>query len=262
MRVADIEYSRDDAGIATILLNRPARKNAFTADMLDRWADALRSAQASPEVRTVVLRGAGGAFCAGVDLDDMAHLSREPMAQKRFLVEHVQQIARAVDSLDKPLVACVSGPAVGAGMDAALMCDMRFAGSSARFCESYLRLGLVPGAGGAYYLPRIVGVAKAMELFLGTEWVDAEEALRIGLVNRVYPDDELLEKTYEFASRLASAPPAVASILKRTILQSAEADLRTALDLVSSHMGVVRSTAESREALGALVERRPPHTGA
>jgi enoyl-CoA hydratase/carnithine racemase len=260
--MAELEYDRGEDGVATILLNRPERKNAFTASMLGLWLDALLDATASDEVRAVVVRGAGGAFCAGVDFNELERIASEPLAQKRFIADRVQPIARAVAALDKPLLACVSGPAVGAGMDMALMCDMRFADPTARFCESYVNVGLVPGAGGCYYLPRIVGVAKAFELLLGAEFVDAEEAGRIGLVNRVFAESDLIDRTYDFARRLAAVSPTVGATMKRTLYQSARSDLETSLELAATQIGVLRSTADSREALSSLREKRPPvYTG-
>jgi enoyl-CoA hydratase/carnithine racemase len=245
----ELEYSRDGA-VATILLNRPERKNAFTLNMIDLWRDALIEARRDPEVSVVVVRGQGDAFCAGVDLGLIdAEMGTGPASHKELLSERVQRIPLAVEDLDKPLIASISGPAVGAGLDMALMCDMRFAARSARLCESYIRIGLLPGAGGCYYLPRIVGIAKAFEIFMSGDFIDAEEALRIGLVNQVYDDDRLLEETYAFAERLAKIPSMNVRMMKRTLYQSANADLRTSLDLVSSHMGIVRSEMDSQKAL-------------
>jgi enoyl-CoA hydratase/carnithine racemase len=260
---AEFEYERGDDGVATFLLNRPERKNAFTKNMLDLWHEALVDAAAAPEVRVIVLRGAGGAFCAGVDFDELEKVGTEALEMKRFISERVQRIPRALAALNKPIIACVSGPAIGAGMDMALMCDLRFAGKTAQLCESYVKVGLVPGAGGCYYLPRIVGLPKALELFLGGDTIDAEEALRLGIVNKVYDEAELLDRTYEFASQLAAAPPLVVEAMKRSIYQSAESDLDTALDLIAGQIGVLRSSADSQEALRALREkRRPRYVGA
>jgi enoyl-CoA hydratase/carnithine racemase len=255
--MADLEYSRED-GVATILLNRPERKNAFTGEMIDAWAAGLRDAAADPDVRAIVLRGTGGAFCSGVDLDTIGAQGTEPLKWKSFLHDRVQEVPRAVAALDKPLIASIGGPAVGAGMDMALMCDMRLASNSATFCESYIRVGMVPGAGGCWFLPRLVGMAKAMELFLTADFIDAQEALRIGLVNRVVADDELLEQTYALALKIASGPPVTTRMLKRMLLQSARSDLETALELASSHMGVTRSTEDAAESLAAFRERRDP----
>ena len=143
-------------------------------------------------------------------------------------------------------------------MDMALMCDIWLAESSARFSEGYVRVGLVPGDGGCYFLPRLVGSAKAMELLLTGDFVDAEEAERIGIVNHVYPDDRLMEETTTLAERLAGGPPVAIAMIKRALYQSANCDLRTALDLISSHMAVVQTTSDSNEAYAAFVEKRTP----
>jgi enoyl-CoA hydratase/carnithine racemase len=142
-------------------------------------------------------------------------------------------------------------------MDMALMCDLRIAARSARFAESYVNVGLVPGDGGCYYLPRIVGMGKALELLLTGDFVDAGEAERIGLVNRVVDDAALVEETYALAAKLAAKSPIALRMIKRTTYLSARTDLRTALDLVSSHFGVVAVTEDAREALAAFRERRP-----
>jgi enoyl-CoA hydratase/carnithine racemase len=255
--VADLEYTRDGS-VATILLNRPERRNAFTGEMIDAWASALRDAAADAAVRVVVLRGAGDAFCSGVDLDTLGEQGSDPLKWKSFLHDRVQAVPRAVAVLDKPLIASVGGHAVGAGMDMALMCDLRLASDSARFCESYIRVGMVPGAGGAWFLPRLVGEAKAMELFLTGDMIGADEALRIGLVNRVVPHEELLEHTYALAERLGAGPPITTRLIKRLVHQSARCDLETALELASSHMGVARSTQDAAESLAAFRERRTP----
>ncbi len=160
-----------------------------------------------------------------------------------------------MEDIDKPVIAALNGVAVGAGLDMALMCDIRFAAESARFAEGYVKVGFVPGDGGAYYLPRLVGVAKALELFLTGDFIFAPEAERIGMVNKVFPDDKLMEETYKFARRLADGPTKVIQLIKRAVYQSSRVDLRTALDLISSHMGVIRTTRDSQEAMKASMVR-------
>jgi len=252
----DLEYRVED-GVGTILLNRPEKKNAFTPEMLHRWAEIYRGARTDDSVGAIVLTGAGNAFCSGGDLGGLAPGEPTPYERKTFLTDHVHRVIYALQELDKPVIAAVNGAAVGAGMDMALMCDMRFAARSARFSEGYVRVGLL-GDGGAYFLPRLVGTAKALELLLTGGFVDAEEAHRIGIVNRVCKDDELAEETRLFAERLAAGPPLVTRMIKRTIYQSARSDLRTSLDLVSSHMAVAQSTEDSKEALNAFVQKREP----
>lgn len=243
-------------GIATITLHNPKLKNAFTLQMIDEWADALAAAAVDDAVRVIVLTGASGAFCSGIDLSVLQGVEATPLARKRMLTHGVHKVARAVEALDKPLIAAVNGVAVGAGLDMALMCDMRFASRSATMSEGYIRVGLVPGDGGAWFLPRLVGPAKALELLLTGDFISADEAHRIGMVNRVYDDEDLLERTREFALQLCGMSPIAVSVIKRTVQQSASVDLRTSLDLISSHMAVVQSTEDYQEAQTAFAEKR------
>jgi enoyl-CoA hydratase/carnithine racemase len=258
---SDLEWSVVD-GVGTILLNRPTRRNAFTFEMVDAWAAHLRAARTDPSVRVVVVRGAGDAFCSGVDLESFSPTSgvRPTVLERRNqLAERVHAVALALEDLDKPVIAAVRGVAVGAGLDMALMCDMRIAAESARLCEGYVKVGLVPGDGGCYWLPRIVGLPKALELLLTGDTIDAAEAHRIGLVNRVVPDDAFDSEVTRFAMQLASAPPVTMRLIKRATYQSARSDLRTSLDLIASHMAVVTQTKDAEEALLAMREGRTPN---
>ena len=181
-----------------------------------------------------------------------------PLAYKRLLMTKIHRVALALDDLDKPqIVAAVNGIAVGAGMDMALLCDMRVAGRSARLSEGYIKVGLVPGDGGAWLLPRLVGPAKAMELLLTGDFVSADEALRLGIVNQVVDDEALLDQAYGLAARIVSAAPVQVAMIRRLVRQSVTMDLRTHFDLVSSHMGVVSSLEDLREAGAAFREKRP-----
>lgn len=254
--MADLEYSVRDH-IATILLNRPQRKNAFTLEMVERWADVLVEAGRDPDVRVIVVTGAGDAFCSGVDLADFKGEQRTPLGEKEMLTQRVHRVALALEAIDKPVIAAVKGPAVGAGMDMALLCDLRFAGTSARFSEGYIKVGLIPGDGGCWLLPRAVGTSTALRLLWTGDFVGAEDALRIGLVDEVYEDDELLDAVQAYATRLAQRPPVAIRMIKRAVRQGARTDLPTALDLISSHMAVVTATEDSKEAFAAFQEKRP-----
>ncbi len=254
--MADIERTIED-GVATITLNRQHAANAFTLDMIDQWAQWLVEARTDNNIRALILTGAGKHFCAG---GDFKVLDGEVSAfeRKTRLTERIHRIPLALEDLDKPIIAAVNGAATGAGMDMALMCDMRFASRSARFSEAYIRVGLVPGDGGAFYLPRVIGLPKALELLLTGDFVDAGEALRIGLVNKVFDDAQLLQETTRFARRLAALPPINVRMIKRAVYRSIDSDLRTSLDLISSHMAVVQTTKDSREALDAFRAKRTP----
>lgn len=248
-------------GVGTITLNRPQARNAFTFSMVREWERMLREAGEDDRVRVVVLTGAGKtAFCSGVDLGSISNAdpTLTPLQRKNQLHEEIHRVARAVEALDKPLIAAINGVAVGAGLDMALMCDMRIMSSTAKLSEGYVRVGLTPGDGGAYYLPRLVGTSKALELLLTGDFVDAAEAHRIGLVNRVVPAESFEDETRKFAESIATHAPVTVRMIKRITYQSADADLRTALDLASSHFAVVAATDDSAEALAAMKEKRTP----
>jgi enoyl-CoA hydratase/carnithine racemase len=245
-------------GVGLIRIDRPDKLGAFTWTMIDRWTETLVSAQRDEAVRAVVLTGTGRGFCTGVDLDELAAVGRDPINQKRMLTDRVHRVVRTAADLSKPLICAVNGLAVGAGMDMTLLCDIRLAAESARFGTGYVRIGLVPGAGGAYFLPRLVGTARALELFWTGELLSAQQAREIGIVSHVFPDDELLGQALGLAERIARQSPIAVSMIKRAVHQSLTADLRTSLDLASSHLAVVQSTQDHAEALSALAEHREP----
>lgn len=256
--MADIDYEVADH-VATIRLNRPRRKNAFTLEMIDTWANALIDAEHDPNIRVVVLTGAGGSFCSGVDLAVLDTIEPTPLGAKNLLTKHVHKVAHAAEALSKPYLAAVSGDAFGAGMDMALLADIRLASESARFSQAYIRVGLVPGDGGCYLLPRLVGTATALQLMWTGKVVGAQEAFSLGLVSAVHPDDQLDKAILALATEIAHQPPVAVQMIKRSAKLGEKHDLRTALDLISSHHAVVMSTEDSREARHALAEKRPAH---
>ena len=161
-------------GIARIVLDRPERMNAFTFEMIDAWTAALEQCRTDDAVKVVIVTGTGSSFCSGGDIVEMGdRLEHTPEQRKNELFQRIERIPLALEDLDKPVIAVVNGVATGAGMDMALMCDIRYAAQSARFAETYVKVGLVPGAGGAHFLPRLVGVSKALELFLTGDFIDA-----------------------------------------------------------------------------------------
>ncbi len=254
-----IKYDVADR-IATITLNRPELMNAFTWEMVGAWADALQRAQADDEVQVIVVTGAGKAFCSGGDINNMGdRQSRTPLMRKNELMANVHRIPLALEAIDKPVIAAVNGAATGAGMDLALQCDLRFAAASARLGETYVRVGLVPGAGGTWFLPRLVGTAKALELFWTGDLIDAAEAERIGVVNKVLPDAELMPHVRAVATKIANGPPLSIRFIKRAVYQGMRIDLRTSLDLISSHFAVVSASADHKEAVQAWREKRKPN---
>lgn len=248
-----------EGGIATITLNRPERMNAFTWEMIDAWADALVECRSNDAVSVVIVTGAGKAFCSGGDIGEMRKRGdRTPLERKAELESHVHKIPLALEALDKPVIAAINGAATGAGLDLALMTDLRLAAESARLGETYVKVGLVPGAGGAWFLPRLVGTAKALELFWTGDIIDAREAERIGLVNKVVPDAELMSVTRALAEKIAAGPPLSVRLVKRAVREGLRSDLRTSLDLISSHYAVAATSADHREAVAAFHEKRKP----
>jgi enoyl-CoA hydratase/carnithine racemase len=258
-----IRYEKAD-GIATITLNRPERMNAFTPRMLDEWLAALQDSHLDPQTRVVVLTAEGRGFCTGMDVQAQAEgkglLAQTPsLADTRHsLRDSVQRIPRFVAQMDKPYIAAVNGAAVGAGMDMASMCDIRFAAASARFGMTYARMGIVPGDGGCYYLPRIVGVATALDLIWSGRLIDAEEALRIGYVSAIVPDEQLTTHTRDYALKLANGPAVAMHLAKRLVYRSLETDVDGALEMAQAAMTIAQNTEDAREGPRAFVEKREP----
>lgn len=252
----NLHFSIND-GIARIVLDRQERMNAFTFEMIDAWAAALRHCRVDDRVKVVLVTGAGKAFCSGGDIIEMTErVDQSPEQRKSEIYNRVQRIPLALEDLDKPVIAVVNGVATGAGLDLALMCDIRYAGESARFAETYLKVGLVPGAGGTFFLPRLVGPSKALELFLTGDFLDSREALRLGIVNRVFPDDALADSVESIARRMAQAPGWASRAIKRAIYQGLRTDLRTSLDLISSHYAVATSLEDHKDRVRAFASGR------
>ena len=253
----DLTFTIDEDGIARITLNRPERRNAFTFDMIAAWHAALEDSKKNPKVKVVVITGAGDAFCAGGDIVEMMDRMDQTAAQRKAeLFDRVQRIPLALEDMDKPVIAAMNGAAAGAGLDLALMCDLRIAARSATFGETYTKVGIVPGAGGAWFLPRLVGTAKALELFWTAEFLSAEQAEDIGMVNRVVDDADLMEVTDALARKIAASPQQSVRMIKRAVLAGMRSDLRTHLDMISSHYAIVTLGEDHREAVARFVERR------
>ena len=233
--------------------------NAFTFDMIDAWVERLAEVRKDDAVKVLVVTGAGKAFCSGGDIVEMKErLARTPLQRKNELWTRIQRIPLAMEDLDKPVLMAVNGAATGAGMDIALQGDLRYAAESARFAEIDTRVGLVPGAGGTWFLPRVVGVSKALEMFWTAEFVDAKEAERIGLVTKAVPDAELMPYVYGIAHKIADGAMLAARLIKRAVYQGMRMDLRTSLDMISSHYAVVTAGHDHREAVESFIEKRKP----
>lgn len=249
--------------IRTITLNAPERRNPISdMAMVDALCDAMKAADIDPAVRVVVLTGAGSAFSSGGDVKKMAPgqglRDALPVRTRGNYREGIQRLPILFQSLDVPVVAAVNGPAIGAGCDLACMCDVRIAGESAKFAESFVKVGLIPGDGGAWLLPRIVGFSKACELALTGDVIDAAEALACGLVSRVVPDAELLPAARAVAGRIAANPPHAVRLTKRLLREGQTASLTGLLELSAALQALVHATGDHDEAVRAFTERRTP----
>ncbi|WP_225824474.1 enoyl-CoA hydratase/isomerase family protein [Streptomyces naphthomycinicus] len=245
-------------GVCRLALDRPEALNALTPAMRDRLVGLLAEASADPEVRVVVLTGTGRGFCAGADLRAAAGAGGERVAGDvaRTLRVGAQRLIAAVLDCEKPVLAAVNGTAAGLGAHLAFACDLVLAADSARFLEVFVRRGLVPDAGGAYLLPRLIGPQRAKELMFFGDALPAPDAARLGLVNRVVPADELEKTSREWASRLAAAPTRSLALAKHLVNASLDTDRATAFAAESWAQEINMTTEDAREGLRAFAERR------
>jgi 2-(1,2-epoxy-1,2-dihydrophenyl)acetyl-CoA isomerase len=250
-----LRYEVADA-IATITLDRPKALNALTIPMKTELLAALTAVARDRGVRAVVLTGAGRAFCAGQDLKERLEPDAPPLAVE--VRERYNPIITAMRRLDQPIVGAINGVAAGAGASLAFACDIRVAAEGASFALAFGRIGLVPDSGATWFLPRLVGPAKAAELALLGETLSAVDAERFGLVARVVAADALAAEARAIAARLAGLAPLALAQTKRALQRSWSVDLETALEDEAYRQGVVGATADHAEGLTAFLEKRPP----
>lgn len=257
-----------EGSIASIILNRPQSLNAFSEEMIDLWIKALETVRDSDEIRVVLVRGNGRGFCAGGDVKEMmagngfykTNEDRVSTALKRknSLWKKIQRVPLLLEEIDKPVIAQMHGFAFGAGLDMALMCDIRIASEEMKVSESYVNVGIVPGDGGAYFLPRLVGVDQALDMLWTGKVLTAKEAQDKGLLTHVVPDSELDSFTESYLQKLAQGPQEVIRMVKRAVYQNREMSLRASLDMISSSMAIVTELEDYQEGVKALVEKRAP----
>jgi enoyl-CoA hydratase/carnithine racemase len=244
-------------GVVTVTLNRPDRKNAANGQLWSELLTVLREIGGQADDRVVVITGAGGDFCSGADVGDMRG-GDGPQPHTLAAMRHVGDIALAVRRLPQPTIAKVRGVAVGAGMNLALLCDLTVAGDTARFSEIFARRGLTIDFGGSWVLPRRVGLHRAKELALFADIIDAAEAERIGLVNRVVPDAELDAFVDDWARRLAAGPPIALAQTKRLLDNAIGITLEQALDEEGAAQSINFATGDTAEAVRAFLDKRQP----
>ena len=256
MGYATISLDRSGT-VSTLTLNRPEARNALDLVMRRELLAALDDVEADPETRVLVLTGAGGHFCSGGDVKSMRE-RRHTAAEGRARVEALNRLVLRLVDFPRPTIAMVDGFAVGAGCNLALCCDLVVASDRARFGEVFRQVGLVPDGGGTWLLSRVVGLARAKELIFTADVIDATEAARIGLVNRVVPPSELDAATRALAERIASGPPAILRLAKHLVNRGATSDLAAALDLEAFAQGEAITSEDHQEGVRAYFEKRPP----
>lgn len=252
-----------DGPIVTITINDPAMRNPISERAtVDGIVAALERLNQDRSARVAILTGAGTAFSSGGDLRAMQknfeQRATQPAVTTQYYKFGIQRIPLAFEKLDVPIIAAVNGPAIGAGLDLACMCDMRIAAESARFAESFVKVGIVPGDGGAWLLPRVVGYSKACEMAFTGDMLDAKEALACGLVSRVVPDADLLDAAKALAQRVAVNPPYAVRMAKRLLIEGRHSRLDTLLELSAGLQALAHATADHREAVNAFLEKRKP----
>jgi 2-(1,2-epoxy-1,2-dihydrophenyl)acetyl-CoA isomerase len=245
------------SGIATLTLNNPKKLNAFSDDMLFLLSELVDKCENNDHVKVIVLTGAGKAFSAGGDISNMGEVAdNRPHVTRQYISDVIQAFPKLMSVCKKPTIASINGVAAGGGLDLALACDIRVGGESCKMAETYCKIGLLPGGGGAWFLPRIVGKSMALEMLLSGKFIDAGEAKRIGLINHVWPDTELVDQTRLLASSIAKNPPLSVALIKQAVNDGTNSDLITSLDLIASHIAIAKNGPDHLEAINAFKEKR------
>lgn len=249
-----------DNGVSTITLNRPDSLNAFNETIKAELLDALKKVERDASVRCLILTGAGRAFGSGQDLADLKHryASDEPPDLGDMLRQAYIPLIKKMCGMEKPIIAAVNGVAAGAGCSFALACDVRIASEKASFMQAFIQVGLIPDCGATFFLPRLIGVGRAMEMCCTGEKMSAEEALRIGLVNKVVPAEQLMDVTMELARKFASMPTKALGLNKRLFNQAFQNDLEAQLEAEAYAQTTAARTADHLEGVRAFSEKRKP----
>ncbi len=260
MTYREISFEQQGS-IAILTLNRPDVRNTITEPaMIEEILDALLRVQEDEAVSVMILTGAGSAFSAGGNVKDMYNqqgmFAGDPDQIRNNYRQGIQQIPLAFQRLDVPTIAAVNGPAIGAGCDLTCMCDIRLASDKARFGETFVSVGLIPGDGGAYFLPRVIGYAKALELAFTCRVIDAAEALRIGLVSEVVPHERLLERSMELAAEIAKQPARILRLAKRLFSLAQGKSLEETLEISAAFQALCHHSPEHMQALEAFFARQ------
>ena len=258
-----VEYELDGSGIVTITLDSQKTRNAITEpETMSGLLDRLARAEADPAARVIILTARGKSFSSGGNVKAMGrHFGiNDPshVKTRQKYRDGIQAVPRVIERMELPIIAAVNGHAIGAGCDLALMCDIRIAGESASFAESFVRIGIVPGDGGAWLLPRVVGFAVAAEMALTGEMIDAKAAKEYGLVSRVVPDEALLPTAKEIALKIAAHPAHAIRMTRRLLREACNLTLEQTLELSAAYQALCHSTDDHVEAVDSFLEKRAP----
>jgi enoyl-CoA hydratase/carnithine racemase len=247
-------------GIEVLTLNRPERMNSLNEKLAAELVQALQEVNRDDEIRVLVLTGAGKGFCAGADVGGMSAGERESKGAEEIRrgFRNIQGVILGLHRLEKPTVAMVNGAAVGGGFDLACACDLRTGSENARFMVAFTRIGLFPGWGGTWLYPRIVGVPKAAEMLFTGDFLEAKEAERLGLLNKLVPAAELEKETMSLARRIANGPPIAIRLAKLQLYKGLEMDLETALQVAAACETITLTSEDHKEGVAAFREKRPP----
>ena len=260
--VKSVLYEQEDR-IVKITLNRPDTRNALSGDIIEGLVEYLQKADKDKNVGCVILTGAGKSFSSGGNLQEIKDMTtKDQMTQSQLEDWYrfgIQKIPLTMNSIDVPVVAAVNGHAIGAGNDLCTMCDIRIAGEDAKFSESFLRIGIIPGDGGSWFLPKIIGLARANEMILTCDVLDANKALDWGLVSKVVPNENLIIEAQKLAYKIAAQPPEASRRAKRLLRMSQNIPLQDALEMAASQQSMLQQLDDHREAIDALLEKRKPN---
>ena len=242
--------------IATITMNRPKAMNSFNQDFVDDFMAALQEVNKDKTVRVVVLTGNGKAFSAGGDLNHI--LGLEDTVEARDFIVEAGALVTTMMNMEKPFIAMVNGVAAGAGFNLALACDIVYCAETTRFGQSFVNVGLVPDCGGLYLLPRAVGLHKAKELMFTAELINADKALSLGVVNQVFPAEELKDATYKFAQKLAESAPVALGLMKKALNRTYDLSVENMTELEADLQTICMKTEDHQEGVQAFKEKRKP----
>ncbi|WP_430396111.1 crotonase/enoyl-CoA hydratase family protein [Ferrovibrio sp.] len=262
MSAQDAVIYAQEGGVVTLTLNEPDTRNAISPAIVDGITSACARINADMSVCCVVITGAGKSFSSGGNVKEMRErtglFGGTPLEARRGYQHGIQRIPEAMQAIEVPTIAAVNGHAVGAGCDLSMMCDIRVAAEDAEFSESFLRVGLISGDGGAWFLPRVIGLSRAMEMTFTCDVIKAQQAYAWGMVNHVVPVDQLLPEAQKLAKRIAAQPPQSLRLSKKLIRESHGIPLRASLEMAAGMQALVQSSQDQSEAVTAFFEKRAP----